>query len=523
MVSCGAVSQSREDAKPPIPLEAVSGAILELLAQRDLAGLVARFLELARSWATPTAVLAAAEDPGSEAGWRLLPALCSGTGPLGTERVVARLVAETPECRKRPTLVKPAEETPGVRVRDNWIVPWSHEGESGVLVLRGVAPGGPPNLGDAILAASAPLWPRLLGSPAERVESLVKGLEGASARLQAETTRQLERLQQARQLPADARAELEAQLAAAREQAGTAAQAAEASKARAAELEPALRQAQEQREEARAEAERASARAEALAAEQKAAAARVDELQRAAGGAQSAEARLREAETQRDQARVEAERLSARVAEAAREAAAAAERADQAQKAGLVTQQALAALQQETAARAAAFAAVAPALRRAAFVSDALRGSLQQAFGAASAGDKAPAPWLSVVLLDRDVPPPLALAEALEAAGIRVRLAREPEELALLIRSPDAAELDVAVCDIATFRPDQNVAGLLRAWEKDKPGLEFYLTRSADPAEVERVRRVPQSLVEGHVQRPLQGAVLVEALQILARRLGKLR
>jgi hypothetical protein len=183
-----------------------------------------------------------------------LPALCAGTGPLGTERVVARLVAETPDCRRQPTLVKPAEETPGVRVRDNWIVPWSHEGESGVLVLRGIAPGGPPNVGDAVSAASAALWPRLLGSPGERVQDLIMGVQDAATRLRAEADRQLERLQQARHLPADERAELEARLAAAREQLETGVRAHESSRALIAQLETSLRQAEEQR--GRAETQR---------------------------------------------------------------------------------------------------------------------------------------------------------------------------------------------------------------------------------------------------------------------------
>jgi hypothetical protein len=559
---------TKPEAKPPIPSDEVSAALLDLAAQGDLAALAARFLELVKGWAGPTAILAAAEDARSDSGWRLVPALCAGTGPLGAERAIARLVAEAPDCRRRPLLVKPAEETAGVRVRDNWIVPWSHEGEKGVLVLRGVAPGGPPNVGDAVLAAAGQLWPRLLGSPADRVQALIKDLEGAAGRLRDEAARQLERVEQARQLPSGERAELEAQLAAAHEQVQTGVKAHESSRARIAELEASVREAEERRQQAegqrdatRAEIEKLASRVENLLAEQKEDGAQIEELKRSAAAGQAADAslrdaeqqrdqaraelerlaarvaelerdlaaatgresedgaaRLRDAEAQRDQARADVERLTARVAEVEREATAAAERARAAEESA-------AALRAEAASPPAAAAAapspdsVHAALRRAAFVSEPLRTALRQVSGTPDAPRAAP--WLSVVLLDREAPAPVALADALEAAGVRVRLAREPEELGLLLRDPAAADLEVAICDIAAFRPDQNAAGLIRTWEKDKPGLEFYISRGADPAEVDKARRVPQSLLAGHVPRPIQAAALLETLQILARKLGK--
>jgi len=503
---------NRDETKLPIPLDEVSRAILDLAAQKDLGALASRFLELVRNWGAPTAILAAAEDAGSESGWRLLPALCAGTGPLGAERVIARLVTETPECRQRPLLVKPAEDAAGVRVRDNWIVPWSHEGDSGVLVLRGVAPGGPPNVGEAVLAAAAALWPRLLGTPADRMQELIEDLGAAAARLQAESVRQLDRLRQARHLPSDERAELEARLAAAQEQLETGVQAHESARARIAELEASLGEADRRRSQA--ESEREEARAELARA-----AARLAGLEQAAGSAQAAAARLSEAEAERDQARAEAQRLSERVAELERAASAAARRAEEADQAKAAAQVSSSSAHQELAAKAAALDAALSELRRAAFVSEPLRSSLLRAPGATSAHSSAP--WLSVVLLDRDAPPPTALVHALEAAGVRARLAREPEELGLLVRDASAADLDVAICDIAAFRPDQNVAGLIRGWEKDRPGLAFYLSRGADPAEVDKARRVPQSLLAGHVQRPIQSAALLETLQLLARKLGR--
>jgi hypothetical protein len=70
--------------------------------------------------------------------------------------------------------------------------------------------------------------------------------------------------------------------------------------------------------------------------------------------------------------------------------------------------------------------------------------------------------------------------------------------------------------------PDQNVAGLIRSWDKDRPGLAFYLSYDLQsPAEVERARRVPMSLTAGHIPRPLVVARLLETIENLARRQGK--
>jgi hypothetical protein len=99
---------------------------------------------------------------------------------------------------------------------------------------------------------------------------------------------------------------------------------------------------------------------------------------------------------------------------------------------------------------------------------------------------------------------------------VEVRLANQPEEMALLLRV-DASSIDAVVCDVMSFRPDQNVAGLLRAWDKDRPGLAFFLSYDAQsPVEVERARRTPMSLTAGHIQRPLTGARLSETLENLS-------
>ena len=72
------------------------------------------------------------------------PALCTGSGPLGAERSLRQFVEDLPEDLARPSLVHPRREIPGVKVRENCLVPWSCEGESGVLLLRGVTPRAPP-------------------------------------------------------------------------------------------------------------------------------------------------------------------------------------------------------------------------------------------------------------------------------------------------------------------------------------------------------------------------------------------
>jgi hypothetical protein len=89
------------------------------------------------------------------------------------------------------------------------------------------------------------------------------------------------------------------------------------------------------------------------------------------------------------------------------------------------------------------------------------------------------------------------------------------------MKTPDAQKLDAIICDILAFRPDQTVAGLFRGWEKDRPGLGFFLTFSSDdPAEAERANRVPMSLTAGRLRRPIPVAELLEKLRVHAQRQG---
>jgi hypothetical protein len=158
-------------------------------------------------------------------------------------------------------------------------------------------------------------------------------------------------------------------------------------------------------------------------------------------------------------------------------------------------------------------------LRRTPFVAPGLRLSLEEGEALVAGSEGASARWLRVALLDRDTSSVEPLADELEAAGLDVRVANYPEELALLMKTPDAKDLGAVVCDILAFRPDQTVAGLFRGWEKDRPGLNFFLVFSSDdPAEAERASRVPQSLTAGRLSRPIDGRELIQKLQVMVQR-----
>jgi len=152
------VSDSQEPQAEPVSLEETARAAAELATRAEAPRLAAAFLELVQRWAAPSAVLTAVRDPAGVAGFRLVPSLCSGSISLGIEKTLAKLVEETPQCLARPTLVR-GEEMPGVRVRDNVVVPWWCEADSGLLVLRGVPRPVRPGLGEALALTAAVVWP----------------------------------------------------------------------------------------------------------------------------------------------------------------------------------------------------------------------------------------------------------------------------------------------------------------------------------------------------------------------------
>ena len=587
------MSEGTNPETPDVPLETVARQAAEIATEADLAGVLSRFLELVKGWAAPSAVVAVVRDPEAESGWRLLPALCSGSVPVGIDRSVARLVAETPDCLVRPGVFR-GEEIAGVRVRDNVTVPWSAEGATGLLLLRGVPRPFPANLGAALSLAALPVWPRLLGGPASRLEALLAELRSASARLEAESGRYAERLRaQDRTVtlespPDDGRvAALEAEKAAAAEAGRQAEEALGAARARVEELEKALAATQAERDARVAEARELTGRVGAVEAERQAAldvraraeeaiaaaAARAQELERALSAAVASRetdgarardfaSRVETLEAERDAA-VEARRradqslatASEQVEERRRAAEAAEARASRAEEELLAVQRDLALTRARSTrseeagdqqarldeARAAGAAAEArardlqarwektgtallgaiTALRRAAFVPPSVRVPLGEAASFVEAGPR-PARRLGVALLDRDVVGLEPLAAELEAAGIEARVASQPEELALFLRTLEAGAVDAVVCDVMSFRPDQNVAGLIRSWDKDRPGLAFFLSYDGqNAAEAERARRIPMSLTTGHLARPLAAARLVEAVENLARKQGK--
>ncbi|HXY38846.1 MAG TPA: hypothetical protein VEQ10_04205, partial [Vicinamibacteria bacterium] len=654
------MTERSPDERPPLALEEVARLALELAGERELRALVARFLETAQKWAAPSAIVAAVRQPDSEAGWRLLPALSCGSVPMGIERSLASLVERSPECLGRPTVLRPTEDVPGVKARDNWVVPWSFEGESGLLLLRGVPRPSPSNLGEALAVASAPVWPRLLGGPSARVETLVREIGEAGSRLQAEAERQLQRLQaaaasvvererspepspeeaelagrvarlsadlesvgaerlaaaerllEARRATEVATAEatalkaerdsLKAAMAAAEVRASTAEaragvaeqqaalardavmegaqignalaaeharerERAELASARADAVEARLRRAEQALASAQAAttaAQQAAQAAEqrALAAEEQAkasgesSAAAQSRLEAAEQAAQALEERARAAEQARSDAAapiVEQPELVAALAERERALEAAEARARAAEEALVHTQhqrvEALTAVERQsdeaaaealreavearTAAEARALEAeqsltearrdfaelrahsdqaellardasaridsglagvreVIASAHRAAFVPAGLRLHLEEVAARVSPQPRPEGAWLKIAILDRDLGGLEPLAASLEALGLDVRVANYPEELALLLRTPAAREIGAAVCDVMAFRPDQNVAGLFRSWDKERPGLPLFLSYDPEsPVELERAKRIP--------------------------------
>jgi hypothetical protein len=551
------VSDSQQPQAEPLSLEETARAAAELATRAEAGRLAAAFLELVQRWAAPSAVLTAVRDPAGVAGFRLVPSLCSGSISLGIEKTLAKLVEETPQCLARPTLVR-GEEMPGVRVRDNVVVPWWCEADSGLLVLRGVPRPVRPGLGEALALTAAVVWPRLMGSPATRVETLVQELKAAATRLESESGRQLDRLKLAAAASAPAAestdapriAELEETIAKQRQERDAQSRALEdrsrvieETSAKLRERETQARQLEETIAKLRQERE-AQAREfeETIAKLRKERETQPRELEDAiAKLRQEGEARARELEAARREKETASLDLAAAKQQsenAKRELAAALEERRTAERDLDVARRELAARMATPAAAPApppeppaetggakppaadergaeALKLAIASVRRAAFVPPMLRVSMEEVASLAAAEPR-PARRHGIALLDRDVVALESVATELEQAGVEVRLANQPEEMALLLRV-DASSIDAVVCDVMSFRPDQNVAGLLRAWDKDRPGLAFFLSYDAQsPVELERARRTPMSLTAGHIQRPLTGARLSETLENLS-------
>ena len=385
------------------------------------------------------------------------------------------------------------EELPGIRVRDNVVVPWWCEGDSGLLVLRGVPRPTRAGLGEALALAGGGRLAAAAGRP--RWHASRRWCRSCRPRPRGssdEAARQLERLKAA--APAPTAVETGADAARIGELEASLAKLEQDGDSRTRELAA----AHNELERARGELEKVRNDLETSRRERETAG-----LDLAAARQQSENARRelaaaveerRTAERDLDVARRE---LASRMATPPRRA--------ETPTSEMPAVKPLASGERASAALGVAIAAV----RRAAFVPPLLRVSMR---GGRCAREPEPRPARrhGVALLDRDVVSLEPVAAELEQAGVEVRLANQPEELALLLRTPDASTLDAVVCDVMSFRPDQNVAGLLRGWDKDRPGLSFFLSYDAQsPVELERARRTPMSLTAGHIQRPLDGARLV--------------
>jgi len=553
------VSDSQEPQAEPLSLEETARAAAELATRAEAGRLAAAFLELVQRWAAPSAVLTAVRDPAGVAGFRLVPSLCSGSISLGIEKTLAKLVEETPQCLARPTLVR-GEEMPGVRVRDNVVVPWWCEADSGLLVLRGVPRPVRPGLGEALALTAAVVWPRLMGSPATRVETLVHELKAAAARLESESGRQLDRLKVAAAAAAAAPAgestdgpriaELEETIAKQRQEREAQSRALEDRSRVLEETSAKLRERETQARELEGTIGKLRKEREAQAREFEETIAKLRKERESqpreledtiAKLRQEGEARARELEAARREKETASLDLAAAKQQsenAKRELAAVLEERRTAERDLDVARRELAARIATPAAAPApppeppaetggarppaagergaeALKLAIASVRRAAFVPPMLRVSMEE-FASLAAAEPRPARRHGIALLDRDVVALESVATELEQAGVEVRLANQPEEMALLLRV-DASSIDAVVCDVMSFRPDQNVAGLLRAWDKDRPGLAFFLSYDAQsPVELERARRTPMSLTAGHIQRPLTGARLSETLENLS-------
>jgi hypothetical protein len=151
-----------EETKPPIPLEEIRATALTVAGERDLASMSRRLGQVIHGWAAPSLVVCLRRDAGAEGGWRIIPELTSGQVSAGFERTFARQVDEAPAgALAQPLVVRPTEDlaAAGVKLRDNWIIPWSWGAAGGFIFLKGIARPYPPNLGDAVALASQPLWP----------------------------------------------------------------------------------------------------------------------------------------------------------------------------------------------------------------------------------------------------------------------------------------------------------------------------------------------------------------------------
>jgi hypothetical protein len=305
--------------KTSVSVEEIAAEARPLAAESDFGKMACRFLSTLHSWAAPSAVLCLCKDASAEAGWRSVSELAQGPASPAFERSIVKLIEDSaPGSLSQPVPVRPRDDVPGsgVKVRDNWLVPWTHGEAYGYLFIRGIAHT-IPSFGAAVALLAQPLWSRLPGAEdaphaaadatpvAAPLPALIDQAQQVAERLSAALREERERLASLNEQQADRAAEFATKLASA-QRAG-------------AEIES-------ERDQARAEALALKGRlAEAEARARSAASSdqldemrrRVNELEGHAGElaerlAESMKTR-REIESERDGARAEAVALRGRL------------------------------------------------------------------------------------------------------------------------------------------------------------------------------------------------------------------
>jgi hypothetical protein len=167
--------------KTSLSVEEIAAEARPLAVEDDFGKMAQHFLSTLHSWAQPSAVLCLCKDASAEGGWRSVSELALGPVSPAFERSIVKLIEDSaPGSLSQPVPVRPRDDAPGsgVKVRDNWLVPWAHGQLSGYLFIRGIAHS-VPSFGSAVALLAQTLWPRLPGTPG--AEGATKATAAASA------------------------------------------------------------------------------------------------------------------------------------------------------------------------------------------------------------------------------------------------------------------------------------------------------------------------------------------------------
>jgi len=309
--------------KTSVSVEEIAAEARPLAAESDFGKMARRFLSTLHSWAAPSAVLCLCKDASAEAGWRSVSELTQGPVSQAFERSIVKLIEDSaPGSLAQPVPVRPRDDVPGsgVKVRDNWLVPWTHGEVYGYLFIRGIAHT-IPSFGAAVALLAQPLWSRLPGAAsaphaaadatpaAAPLPALIDQAQQVAERLTAALREERERLASLNEQQTDRAAEFENKLASAQRAGAEIEAERDRARAEAAALKGRLAEA-----EARARSAASSEQLDELRR-------RVNELE---GHASELTERLaeatktrREIESERDGARAEAVALRGRLETAA--------------------------------------------------------------------------------------------------------------------------------------------------------------------------------------------------------------